>query len=88
MVILHRIPYNIAEKAIEAITDHELEIRRDGEETTIPVGQVRQGMTLHNAGVRIRFVLCGQHIEDGKPCPPSCRAEVVGQIIAVPMEKH
>lgn len=88
MVILHRIPHDVAERALEAITDHELSIRRDGEETTIPVGRVRQGMSLCDAGVRIRFVLCQVHFEADQPCPPACRAEVVGQIIAVPMEKR
>jgi len=83
LVILHRIPYPIAERIFFAISETDLKPENDGQERTIPVGRVKSEGRLQDAGILVRFVRC-----DSTEYPPACRAEIIGQIIAVPKDAH
>lgn len=75
MIVLHRIPFPVAERVFFAVGEDELRPERHGEELTIPVGKVRSGNQLVPAGVRVRFVRCySPHY------PPACRLEIIGTI--------
>lgn len=84
MVILHRIPYPIAEKALEAVTDDLFDPDKDGHEFTVPVGRIKSEGRMQEAGVRVRMILCHPATEKGEAIPPACRAVILGQIVAVP----
>jgi len=79
LVILHRIPYPIAERIFFAINESDLKPENEGKHMTIPVGRIKSEGRMQDAGVTVKFVRC-----DSTQYPPACRAEIIGQILAAP----